>query len=143
MKKVVCLLCALIVALSACAYAANDLLGLSFEELLQKQEQINLALWASDGWQEVEVPVGVYFVGKDIPVGTWVVKTRGKYMCFEYGFIEDGAFSSYHGGHEMIDGIETNGDTKEIVYQAIEGQAIQISYAPAIFCPYVPAFKFK
>jgi hypothetical protein len=47
-----------------------DITNLPYEELLQLQANVNLALWASDGWQEVAVPVGKYYiVGVEIPAG--------------------------------------------------------------------------
>ncbi|MBQ1790157.1 MAG: hypothetical protein II008_08270 [Oscillospiraceae bacterium] len=51
-----------------------DLSGLSFDELVALREQINLAIWNSEEWQEVTVPAGVWEIGKDIPVGHWSVK---------------------------------------------------------------------
>lgn len=55
------------------AHATVDLSGMSFDELLVLKEQINAALWASDEWQEVTVPAGVYEIGKDIPAGHWTI----------------------------------------------------------------------
>lgn len=76
MKKVLCVL--LVLALvGAAAYAAIDLSGMSFEELLDLRAQVDAALWASDGWQEVTVPMGVYYVGEDIPAGRWTVDGQG------------------------------------------------------------------
>lgn len=50
-----------------------DLSTMSFDELLVLKEQVNLALWASDKWQEVTVPAGVYEIGRDIPAGHWTI----------------------------------------------------------------------
>ena len=65
-------LVALLIAPSA--HAAVDLSGMTFDELLALKEQINAALWASDEWQEVTVPAGVYEIGKDIPAGHWTIR---------------------------------------------------------------------
>ena len=69
MKKVITILItlALILSLSVSALADFDLSGLSFEELVALKDQINLAIWNSEKWQEVEVPHGVWLVGEDIP----------------------------------------------------------------------------
>ena len=50
-----------------------DLSGLSYDDLLNLKEQINLAMWSSEEWQEVEVPQGVWEIGVDIPAGKWTL----------------------------------------------------------------------
>lgn len=45
----------------------------SFDELIALREQLNLALWNSQEWQEVSVPIGIWEVGKDIPSGHWMI----------------------------------------------------------------------
>lgn len=57
----------------ALAASGIDISGLSFDELLELKEQINLAIWASEGWQKVTVPAGAYKVGRDIPAGHWTI----------------------------------------------------------------------
>lgn len=65
------------VALAAClaapARAEIDLEGMSLADLVKLRDQITAAMWASDEWQEVTVPVGVYEIGKDIPAGYWTI----------------------------------------------------------------------
>ena len=51
-----------------------DLAGMSFDELIALRQQVESALWASDGWQDATVPGGVYIVGEDIPSGKWSVE---------------------------------------------------------------------
>lgn len=53
--------------------AEIDLSGMSFEELVALRGQVDLALWATEEWQEVDVPEGVYEVGVDIPAGHWTI----------------------------------------------------------------------
>lgn len=56
------------------AFSENiDISGLSFSELVVLKDRINLALWNSDEWQEVEVPAGVWIIGEDIPSGHWTI----------------------------------------------------------------------
>lgn len=50
-----------------------DLSAMSFDELLALRQQVNMAIWQSDGWQAVEVPAGMYQVGVDIPAGKWTI----------------------------------------------------------------------
>lgn len=62
-----------------------DISGLSFDELVKTKEQINTALWDSQGWKEVEVTAGVWEIGKDIPAGHWTISMRpGRYTQIFY-----------------------------------------------------------
>lgn len=70
MKKV-CLLVLALVLVGSFAFAEVDLSGMSYDELVALKDQINLAIWNSQEWQEVTVPVGVWKVGEDIPAGHW------------------------------------------------------------------------
>lgn len=86
MKKLITLL--LILALAAPAFALADLpdiSGLTYDELVELKTQINLAMWSSQEWQEVEVPAGVWEIGKDIPEGYWTISMRpGTYTQIFY-----------------------------------------------------------
>ena len=48
--------------------------GLSFDELIALREQLNLAIWNCQEWQEVTVPIGTWVVGVDIPAGHWSIR---------------------------------------------------------------------
>ena len=84
MKKLIAILLAVLTLGSASALAqvsgtnqssaAIDLSGMSYDELVALKDQINLAMWESEDWQEVTVPQGVYEVGVDIPAGHWTIK---------------------------------------------------------------------
>lgn len=80
MKKIICALIfiAIVLSLSAAAFAESiDLSTLSWEELLELKTQLTMEQWSREEWQEVEVPNGLYTVGKDIPAGKWVVSSAG------------------------------------------------------------------
>lgn len=74
MKKllIVTLIAALLLPVFALA-DLPDISGLSYDELVQLKDKINLAMWNSQEWQEVTVPVGVWTVGEDIPLGHWSI----------------------------------------------------------------------
>lgn len=72
MKILFSVLLSLLLAFSS-ASAEIDLSGMSFDELVSLREQLNLAIWSCQEWQEVEVPAGVWDVGKDIPAGHWTI----------------------------------------------------------------------
>ena len=66
MKKVISIILAAVLALSVCGFAEDNyeyLYNMSFEELYALQWYVNDALWHSDGWVEVQIPVGVYKIG--------------------------------------------------------------------------------
>jgi len=76
MKKL--LACVLALILIGCAALAEiDLSSLSYEELVALRQQVDATLWASEEWQEVEVPAGVYIIGEDIPAGRYVLSFTG------------------------------------------------------------------
>ena len=54
-----------------------DISGLTYDELVQLKDQINLAMWNSAEWQEVTVPAGVWKIGEDIPAGHWSIRIVG------------------------------------------------------------------
>lgn len=95
MKKIVRILSLLLaLLLSTFAFAAAetiDLSGMTYEELVALKDQINLAIWNSQEWQEVTVPQGVWKVGEDIPAGTWTVRcAEGGARCeISWGAILD------------------------------------------------------
>ena len=73
MKKLIALLLALLLPAAALA-DMPDITGLSYDELVQLKDQINIAMWNSQEWQEVNVPEGVWLVGEDIPAGHWTIR---------------------------------------------------------------------
>lgn len=73
MKKFLVILLALTL-LSTAALAEIDLSGMTYDELVALKDQINLAIWNSQEWQEVTVPIGVWKIGEDIPEGHWTIK---------------------------------------------------------------------
>ena len=55
------------------AHAEIDLSGMTLAELLELQQRVTMAMWETEEWQEVEVPIGVYEIGVDIPAGHWTI----------------------------------------------------------------------
>ena len=79
MNKVFSLLLAVLLALVVPAAAEDiDLSGLSFDQLVVLREQLNLAIWNSQEWQEVTVPAGIWIIGEDIPAGHWSIRVAGQ-----------------------------------------------------------------
>ena len=88
MKKVIMIVVLLIFTVSSACAEIPDISGLSYDELVQLKNSINLAMWQSEEWQEVTVPVGVWIVGEDIPVGHWSIslspEASGKWASVKY-----------------------------------------------------------
>ena len=74
MKKLIAIILVLAVIMPAAALAdLPDISGLTFDELVQLRDKLNMAIWDSKEWQEVKVPVGVWKIGEDIPAGKWTI----------------------------------------------------------------------
>ena len=106
MKKLIALLLILALALPALALAdLPDISGLSFDELVQLREQVNIAIMQQKEFQNVEVPAGVYEIGKDIPAGHWTITPApNSYVAFWYGdkLNDSGTDAGY--GWDIING---------------------------------------
>lgn len=155
MKKLLC--CVMVCLLmGSVAYAEIDLSGMTYEELVALKDQINLAIWNSEEWQEVTVPQGVWKIGEDIPEGHWTITCAGDgWSTIEYGdeLNESGKSLSWFGDiyySEQICSKESivydeNSSKVSIDLEVKEGNYIIIDYGNVIFTPYAgkPSLGFK
>ena len=138
------------------AYAESvDLTGLSFEELVALRERINLAIWQSDDWQEVTVPIGTWEFGEDIPAGHWTLSaTAGNTTYISYGdkLRDADSLSSscdIYVTEELISPTwkyyDENTSRVYMDINATEGCYIIIRHGSAVFTPYTgkPDLGFK
>ena len=72
MKKYFALAIALIMMFTTLAYAEVDLTGMSLDELVLLNQQVNDAIFANNG--AVVLQSGDYVAGKDIAVGSYVIR---------------------------------------------------------------------
>ena len=154
MKKMILLL-ALALLLPVVAAAQVDLSGMSYAELVELRDQINLAMWASDEWQEVTVPQGVWVVGEDIPAGHWTIKAaEGAFSYVKYGDKLDESGKDIDYSPAAISEIITSpmasfynetSDRTEIDVDAQAGYYFVIDSGSVIFTPYSgkPSLGFK
>lgn len=156
MKKFLVILLALTL-LSTAALAEIDLSGMTYDELVALKDQINLAIWNSQEWQEVTVPIGVWKVGEDIPEGHWTIKPApGGTMSWgsvSYGTTLDEVGKSlaydFNGVYfsEMVK-LEDSGAMVELTELDIDmkaGMYVVIDHNDMIFTPYAgkPSLGFK
>lgn len=135
---------ALTACLAAPARAEIDLEGMSLADLVRLRDQITAAMWASDEWQEVTVPPGVYQVGVDIPAGHWTLKcaegSTYNWASVEYcrELDETGKKSTGKSWYTQIkvEGSEASVEAVETDIDAKEGFYIIIEYGSVIFTPY-------
>ena len=157
MKRALLLLLTLLFLTGTATATTIDLSGMSYAELVALKDQINLAMWNSQEWQEVTVPQGVWLVGEDIPAGHWTVKCAPgcKYTSVEWGeYLSDsGEYIRWKGRYSASNFVynpestyyRAGEDLAEYSFIVKEGEYIVIDRAPAIFSPYVgkPNLGFK
>lgn len=145
-KTVIALVVFLTLSVPCLALADVDLTGLSYDELVALKDQINLAMWQSEEWQEVTVPQGVWQVGVDIPAGHWTIKAYdGANTSIKYGSRLDstgrdmgyGDFDIYETVKSPSRSTFRKGDDQEqIDIDAKDGYYFVIDNGDAVFTPY-------
>ena len=158
MKRLIVILLACMMLVGS-AYASDiDLSGMTFEELVELREQINLAMWNSQEWQEVTVPAGIWEIGVDIPAGYWTVTPDDTITSFWYGDKLNDAKTDVGYGWDYNTGIAItlNGrkakdgswkypnEQHQVSIDMKEGMYIKCNYS-VIFTPYTgkPDLGFK
>lgn len=135
----------------------TDIRELSYNELVALKNQINLAMWECDEWQEVTVPQGVWVVGEDIPAGHWTVKCADGWRCVDVKWgeylNESGESISWRGRCSMINyvynpnspGFDPYKHSTEYSFEVREGEYIVIYEGSCVFTPYAgkPDLGFK
>lgn len=156
MKKLVALVLAMLL-LYGSAFAEIDLSGLTYDELVALKDRINLAMWESEEWQEVTVPIGVWKVGEDIPDGHWTIKAApGQYYSWgsvKYGSKLDETGKTvlydingfYYAEQVKVEGSEAAVALTELDLDAKAGAYIVIEFCDMVFTPYAgkPSLGFK
>ena len=156
MKKSILVLILALLLLPVHALASSvDLSGMSFDELVALKEQINLALWQTEEWQEVTVPQGVYTVGQDIPAGHWTITpAKGQWGTIKWGDVldESGRDLAFGGSiyvYEILtcetNGTFSDGDRTQIDFELKDGQFVIVDNCQMVFSPFSgkPDLGFK
>ena len=154
MRKKFSIVLALFLLLTATHSSANfDLSSMSFEELVNLRDQLNLAIWNSKDWQEVTVPVGVWEVGKDIPAGHWNISVLPDCITFiiycekldEFGHDPDMNYKNWSEFLYYSSETGPNVDDKTEIDLIMDTGMYFINNASVIFTPYngKPDLGFK
>ena len=155
-KLIVPLILSLILSLSVSvsASAQVDLSSMSYDELVELKDQINLAIWNSDDWQQVYVPQGIWEIGKDIPAGHWTISPVDRaFTRIVYGSYVDSSGTDVS-GEPYYSEFATN--PSSVIYQKgsdqtslslilEDGHFLMITSGDVIFTPYSgkPSLGFK
>lgn len=155
MRKIICtIIVAVLLATTSVGLADGlDLSSMSFDELVALKDQINLAIWSSQEWQEVRVPTGLYKVGEDIPAGKWtVLAPEGTTNYVKWGTKPDasGTHLERWEGNEMIystsyKNYDPNKHRSQLDIELFDGMYFYVEDGAAIFTPYAgkPDLGFK
>ena len=147
MKRFFCLLFVLVFLPLVSLADLPDISGLSFDELVLLRDQLNLAIWNSKEWQEVKVPIGVWKIGDDIPVGKWTISAASDdpddepYVIYcnllTAGGTKASSDSTVFFG-VVLAGKDSDDESRpaSVDIECKEGMFIVIQYAPALFTPY-------
>ena len=154
MKRLICTLIVILLVVSS-AMAEVDLSAMSYDELVSLKDQVQLAIWQSKEWQEVEVPKGVYTVGKDIPAGKWTVLAADGAKCYiKWGdllepsgvdvswdgsiFVSEILYSPTYRNYDF-------GDATQVTWDLKDGNYFIVESGIAVFTPYsgAPSLGFK
>lgn len=156
MKRVIVLAVVLMLVGAIAMSEGIDLTGMSYDELVVLREQINLAIWESEEWEEVTVPQGTWIVGEDIPSGHWTVEAypgsttlikvgdtlqdNGKdVMSYTQRFFDAYIVSPTYKNYK-------NGEDKTTIdFEFLDGDYVQIKSGSAVFKPFSgkPDLGFK
>ena len=145
MKRLIAITLILAMVPAAALSDLPDISDLTYEELVQLKDQINLAMWNSSEWQEVFVPEGVWIVGEDIPAGHWTIRIaseRQSFYIYVFDKIDDlekkPAFGSRLYQEKIASpGYGLSGEvTPESTDFILEEGWYFTCYGPVIFTPY-------
>lgn len=135
MKKLFVVLLALALLCASSVAEGIDLSGMSFDELVALRQQVDQAIMQSDGWQEVEVPAGVYTIGEDIPAGRWSVSASSYLVTFTL-YPEKSDYTNQTYNFITTSAIQS-GDSYTL--ECSDGNCLEIGGGSMIFRPYTGA----
>ena len=73
MKKVFCIFLLIIIFASSAAAEELDVSKLSYEQLTDLYRKTQMEIMARPEWKEVQIPIGEWRIGEDIPAGNYTL----------------------------------------------------------------------
>ena len=142
MKRVVAIIVCLLLTLCAAQAEDLDLNSMSFSELLALQEKVNQALLNCSEWKQVEIPMGVWDVGKDIPAGRYELVAGPNESTFNYPHVVYYLERHESGEPDKIRGQYFLKNGESLVIELFDGNVLGINDCSVIMRRYVPSFSF-
>lgn len=150
MKKLITIVLILAMLIPTAAFAdLPSLDGMTFDELVELREKLNIAIWNCQEWQEVEVPAGIWKIGEDIPAGHWTIRAKppkGYYSCTYFDKINDEGTDPAYGFNGWTGILSARDDDRphQVDLEMKEGYYFQCG-GPVIFTPFTgkPDLGFK
>ncbi len=138
-------------------YSIDTLYNKSLNDLVELQRMITMAMWNTEDWQEVIVPIGVYEFGVDIPAKHWSISVPdGEYTIVSWVTKLDESGKDYDYDDELYGtGIMSktykhydkhNGDYPAVIdIDAKDGTYLIVEMGNVVFTPFTgkPALGFK
>ena len=144
MKKLITIILIMLLTIPVSVHADYNLSDMSISDLNQLLKSVQKEILTKSEWTEVELPVGFYVIGEDIPEGHWTITTND-YALVEYfsktdetGKTADMLNGAYYGATLGVPGnmLESVYNTEEIDIELKTGFYFTVSFNSVIFKPY-------
>ena len=144
MKKLIIIILAMTLVMPVAVHADNNLSDMSIADLDHLLKSVQEEILTKSEWTEVELPVGFYVVGEDIPEGHWT-RTTQDWALAEYFSKTDetGKNADILNGAYYSVALGAPGNMMESVYNTREtdielkaGFYFTVSFNPVVFKPY-------
>lgn len=137
MRRFIAMVLCAVLLVGAASAESIDLASMTYDELVELKECLNIAIWQSENWSEVTVPVGYWQVGVDIPAGTYALKTNmtSSFLRAYMDIDENGLYVGPH--YSFVLWADTKDAQSPIdVVELSDGMSVFVDYGDAIFIPY-------
>ena len=144
MKKLITVFLIIVLIMPAVVSAENPFSEFPVDQLYIILSAVREEILLKSEWTEVELPVGFYVIGEDIPEGHWTITTND-YALVEYfsktdetGKTADMLNGAYQGAALGVPGnmLESMYNTEEIDIELKKGFYFTVSFNSVIFKPY-------
>lgn len=137
MKRLAAMILCAVLWVGAVSAENIDLASMTYDELVELKDCLNIAIWQSENWSEVTVPVGYWQVGVDIPAGTYALKTNmtSSWLLAYTDIDENGLYVGPHYSFDLRDDAKEAKSPIDVV-ELSDGMSVLVDNGEAIFIPY-------